>query len=82
MFVIARDDLLPKPMLSFIRFLELTDAEVGHIVEKGRLPKAKLAPTVLSAALKVLQRRMAQYATTVDVRITGSTKLIRLMTLC
>ena len=71
MFVIEKDDLLPKPMLSFIRFLELTDAEVGHTVEKGRLPKAKLAPAVLSAAIKVLQRRLAQYATTVDVSIPG-----------
>ena len=32
---------MPKPMLSFIRFLELTGAEVGHIVEKGNLLKAK-----------------------------------------
>ena len=69
MFVIEQDDLLPNPMLSFIRFLEFTDAEVGHAVRKGRLPKAKPAPTVLSAAIKVLHRRLAQYATTVDVRI-------------
>jgi len=69
-FVIERDDLLPKPMLSFIRFLELTGAEVGQVVDKGRPPKAKPAGTVLRTTLKVLQRRLAQYATTIDVRIT------------
>jgi hypothetical protein len=72
MFVIEKDDLLPKPMLSFIRFLELTDVEIGHTVEKGRLPKANPSATVLRTALEVLQRRLAQYATTVDVRITGA----------
>jgi len=68
-FVVEKDDLLPKPMLSFIRFLELTGAEFDHIVEKGRLPKAKSAGTVLRTALEVLQRRLAQYATTTEVRI-------------
>jgi len=72
MFVIEKDDLLPKPMLSFIRFLELTEVEVAHTVEKGRLPKANPAATVLRSALEVLQRRLAQYATTVEVRITGT----------
>jgi len=72
MFVIEKDDLLPKPMLSFIRFLELTEVEVAHTVEKGRLPKASPAATVLRSALEVLQRRLAQYATTVEVRITGT----------
>lgn len=71
-FVIDQDDLLPKPMLSFIRFLELTDAEFCHTIEKGRLPKASPAATVLRTALEVLQRRLAQYATTVDVRVTGA----------
>jgi hypothetical protein len=80
-FAIEKDDLLPKPMLSFIRFLELTDAEVDHIVEKGRLPKAKPTGTVLRAALEVLQRRLAQYATTVDVRTNRSTELIGWLTL-
>jgi len=69
-FVIEREDLLPKPMLSFIRFLELTDAEVSRTIEKGRLPKAKPAATVLRTALEVLQRRLTQYATTIDVCIT------------
>ena len=69
-FVIEKDDLLPKPMLSFIRFLELADAEVGQTVDKGRPPKAKPAGTVLRTTLKVLQQRLAQYATTIDVRIT------------
>ena len=72
MFVIDQDDLLPKPMLSFIRFLELTDAEVCHTIEKGRLPKANPAATVLRTALEVLQRRLAQYATTIEVRVTGA----------
>ena len=69
-FVIEKDDLLPKPMLSFIRFLELTGEEFDRVVEKGRLPKAKAAGTVLRTALEVLQRRLAQYATTTEVRIT------------
>jgi hypothetical protein len=80
-FVVEKDDLLPKAMLSFIRFLELTNAEVDHIVEKGRLPKAKPAGSVLRTALEVLQRRLAQYATTIDVRINQSTQSIRRLTL-
>lgn len=80
-FVVEQDDLLPKPMLSFIRFLELTNEEVDHIVEKGRLPKAKPAGSVLRTALEVLQRRLAQYATTIDVCIHQNTKPMRCLTL-
>lgn len=54
-------------MLSMIRFLQMTEEEVQEAVEKDKVPKGKATGDVLKTYLTILQYRLSQYSTSVQV---------------
>ena len=59
---------LPEALISMIRLLLLPDGEWVKVRDKGRPPKPKVDPQLLSLVLLVLRRRLEEYPTSLEVR--------------
>lgn len=69
MFVIeAGDDTLPEDLLVFLRLLLLSPPEWRKAKEKESLPKPKPDAESLKLARRVLEERIKEYPTTIEVR--------------
>ena len=55
-------------MLSMIRYLTMSDLEVGEAMKKSKLPKGSATSETLSKALAVFRARLSQYTTSAEVR--------------
>lgn len=53
--------------MSFVRLLLLPQAEWDKARCKGRLPKAKIEAPILMVAAEVLEKRLSEYRTTIEV---------------
>ncbi|THH18749.1 hypothetical protein EW146_g2289 [Bondarzewia mesenterica] len=65
-FVLEMNYELPNELISFVRLLLLPVSEWSKIRVKSRLPKAKIDDKILSVAINVLKRRIAEYSTTYE----------------
>ena len=70
MFVLRTDCELPEEFISFARLLLLPKDEWEKTAKKSKLPKPKLDKDVLTIAVDVLQKRLEDYPTTMEVRHT------------
>ena len=61
---------LPEEFISFTRLLLLPKDEWEKTAKKSKLPKPKLDKDVLAIAVDVLQKRLRDYPTTMEVRPT------------
>ena len=59
---------LPEEMTSFVRLLMMSAPEWEKTKRKSKLPKPKVDDAVLSVAVDVVRRRLAEYPTTIEVR--------------
>lgn len=67
-FVIeANEPALPEDMISFIRLLQLTGEEWQEALRKEQIPKPKLNKQCFEVAAKALERRLAEYPTSIEV---------------
>lgn len=64
----AADDVLPEDLIVFLRLLLLSPSEWRKAKEKESLPKPKLDTESLKLAGRVLEERMKEYPTTIEVR--------------
>ncbi|KAJ3809029.1 hypothetical protein F5876DRAFT_44779 [Lentinula aff. lateritia] len=63
-FVLGTDYEIPEAMISLTRLLYLSSDEWEKVQEKSKPPKPKLDSQVLNLILVVLQKRIAQYPST------------------
>ncbi|GBE80467.1 SET domain-containing protein [Sparassis crispa] len=66
-FVILTDCQLPNELVSFVRLLFLSQQEWEKTRAKSKLPKPKVDSVVLSVVMQVLERRLREYPTTIEV---------------
>ena len=59
---------MPDELVSFERLLLLPKAEWEETAKKSKLPKPKIDKDVLDAAINVLESRLKEYPTTLEVR--------------
>ncbi|KAI0339982.1 SET domain-containing protein [Trametopsis cervina] len=65
-FIVFTDCELPADLVSLARLLLQSDAEWQKTLSKSKLPKPSIDGEVLKVAIEVLQRRLAQYPTTIE----------------
>ena len=68
MFIIDTSYDVPDELISFARLLLMEAPEWNEAKAKRKLPKAKVDERVLTVAADVLQKRIAEYPTTLKVR--------------
>ena len=68
---------LPEALISMVRLLLLPDDEWAKARDKGKPPKPKVDPQLLSLVLLVLRRRLEEYPTSLEVRCFGFSSLSR-----
>ena len=68
MFIIDTSYDVPDELISFARLLLMEAPEWNEAKSKRKLPKAKVDERVLTVAADVLQKRIAEYPTTLKVR--------------
>jgi N-lysine methyltransferase SETD6 len=77
------DGELPPALLSFIRLLTFPTSEWTNTRNKGKLPKGKIDDArILQIITAVLQERLREYATSIEVKDTFELRwpwLIQLM---
>lgn len=66
-FVVFTDCELPEELVSLTRLLLQSDAEWQKTQAKSKLPKPTVDADVLAIAVEVLQNRLAEYPTTIEV---------------
>jgi len=66
-FVIETDCEVPKELVSLAHLLLQSPGDWGKTKEKGKLPKGKLNAEALPVASGVLQKRLLEYPTTLEV---------------
>lgn len=64
----AGDDALPEDLIVFLRLLLLSSSEWRKAREKESLPNPKPDDESLKLARRVLEERMKEYPTTIEVR--------------
>lgn len=67
-FVLRTDCELAEELVSFVRLLLLPKDEWEKVAQKSKLPKPKLDKDVLTIAVDVLEKRLKDYPTTLEVR--------------
>ena len=67
-FVLRTDCELPEEFVSFERLLLLSKDEWEKTAKKSKLPKPKIDKDVLTIAIDVLEKRLKEYPTTLEVR--------------
>ena len=67
-FVLRTNCIPPSELVSFIRLLSMTADEWEKTKTKTKIPKAKADVEILSCIAEVLEARLAEYATTIEVR--------------
>jgi SET domain-containing protein 6 len=65
--VLETDLELPEAMISFIRLLLLPTGEWERVKDKGKTPKSKIDRQLLSIIMSVLQKRLEEYPTSLEV---------------
>ncbi|VDB84932.1 unnamed protein product [Peniophora sp. CBMAI 1063] len=65
-FIFDKSAVLPEDFVSFARLLLLPQAEWEKVKRKGKLPKPKMDDAIADVAERSLQRRLAQYPTTLE----------------
>lgn len=68
-FVIGTDCELPPELVSLARLLLQPKAEWEKTKSKGKLPKPTMDATIGSIAIDVLQRRLKEYSTSIEVSL-------------
>ena len=76
-FVLRTDCELPEELVSLERLLLLSKEEWAKTAKKSKLPKPKVDVDVLTVAIDVLEARLKEYPTSLDVslRFADSRKL-------
>ncbi|KAI0256356.1 hypothetical protein BJV78DRAFT_1171281 [Lactifluus subvellereus] len=64
-FVVDYSNELPEEMTSFVRLLMMSAPEWEKTKRKSKLPKPKVDDAVLSVAVDVVRRRLAEYPTAI-----------------
>jgi N-lysine methyltransferase SETD6 len=59
---------LPPQLLTLIRLFLLSPEELKKVRDKGKLPKNKVDVSLLDIAIRVLQLRMQEYPTSIEVQ--------------
>nr|GAT54993.1 predicted protein [Mycena chlorophos] len=67
--ILDSDHTIPPALISLIRLLQLDDADWAKTVEKDKPPKPKLDAESMGVVIRVLERRLGEYPTTVDTDI-------------
>lgn len=67
MFVVESDCEVPKELVSLVHLLLLPDADWLKAQANEKLPKGKLTPDAIPVVIEVLQKRLAEYPTTIAV---------------
>ena len=67
MFVIGTDCEVPPELVSLARLLLQPKAEWEKTKAKGKLPKPAMDATVGAIAIDVLQKRLKEYPTSIEV---------------
>ena len=67
-FVLRTDCELPDEFVSFERLLLLSKDEWAKVAKKSKLPKPKADESTLTIAVDVLEKRLKEYRTTIEVR--------------
>ena len=70
-FVLRTDCELPEELISFARLLLLSEDEWAKTAKKSKLPKPKIDPDVLTIAIDVLDARLKEYPTSIEVCISA-----------
>jgi len=65
-FVVDYSNELPEEVTSFVRLLMMSAPEWEKTKRKSKLPKPKVDDAVLSVAVDVVRRRLAEYPTTLE----------------
>ncbi|KZV66693.1 SET domain-containing protein [Peniophora sp. CONT] len=65
-FIFDKSATLPEDFISFTRLLSLPQPEWEKVKKKGKLPKPKMDEGIADIAEQTLQRRLAQYPTTLE----------------
>lgn len=66
-FVLRTDCELPEELISLERLLLLSKEEWAKTAKKSKLPKPKVDIDVLTVAIDVLEARLKEYPTNIDV---------------
>ena len=66
-FVIFADCELPGELVSLVRLLLQSAADWAKTQSKGKLPKPTADADILDVAVEVLENRLTEYPTTVEV---------------
>ena len=70
-FVLRTDCELPEELISFARLLLLSEDEWAKTAKKSKLPKPKVDSDVLTMAIDVLNARLKEYPTSIEVSISA-----------
>ena len=70
-FVLRTDCELPEELISFARLLLLSEDEWAKTAKKSKLPKPRVDPDVLTMAIDVLNARLKEYPTSIEVSISA-----------
>ena len=68
-FVLRTDCELPDEFVSFGRLLLLSKDEWAKTAKKSKLPKPRVDKDLLTIAIEVLENRLKEYSTTIDVKL-------------
>lgn len=68
-FIVDTNCELPPDLISFTRLLLQPQAEWEKTRSKSKLPKATLDSDISAIAISVLEKRLTEYPTTVEVRL-------------
>lgn len=68
-FVLGYDHEIPKVMTSFAKLLLLPENEWEKVREKSKPPKPKLEGVLCDILISVIENRLAEYPTTLEVRV-------------
>ncbi|KAF7305874.1 Ribosomal lysine N-methyltransferase 4 [Mycena chlorophos] len=64
--ILESDHQIPPALISLIRLLQLDETDWGKTVEKDKPPKPKLDAESMGVVIRVLERRLGEYPTTID----------------